>query len=238
MEYKLDIHTHTVSSGHAYSSLEENARAACARGLELIAMTDHTPAMPGGPHIFHFYNMRILPRMIAGVRVLKGAETNIIDYNGSVDLDEEVLEQMELVIASLHPPCIAFGTVGENTRTLVRAMDNPRIHIIGHPGDARYNFDVKEVVAASKATGTLLEINNSSLKPTSSRPGGDVFIRRIFEECLSVEAPIVIGSDAHFSDAVGNFPEAHRLLKELAYPEELILNTSTKRFLDHIGLEA
>ena len=235
MDYKLDIHTHTVSSGHAYSTLEENIRAAKARGLELIAMTDHAPGMPGSTHIFHFYNLRILPPVIEGIRVLKGSEANIIDYNGNIDLDGEVLEHLELVIASLHPPCLDFGTKAENTRTLIKAMENRKINVIGHPGDARYAFEIREVVAASKDTGTLLEVNNSSLKPTSARPGGDVYIRRIFEECLRAEVPVVMGSDAHFSRSVGDFTEAGKLLEEIGFPEELILNTSSGRFLDHIS---
>jgi putative hydrolase len=236
MNYELDIHTHTISSGHAYSSLQENVAAAKALGLKMIAMTDHTPAMPGGAHLFHFYNLRILPPIIDGIRVLKGAETNIVDYKGKIDLEEEALETLELVIASLHPPCLKFGTEIEHTRTLIKAMENPLINVIGHPGDVRYNFDIKEVVAASKATGTLLEVNNSSLKPTSFRPGGDIFIKRIFEECLREEVPVIMGSDAHFSADVGNFTEAGALLRKMDYPEELILNRSVESFLKYIGL--
>ncbi len=235
MNYKLDIHTHTVSSGHAYSSLEENIKAAGEKGLELIAMTDHAPAMPGGAHLFHFLNLRILPPVINGIRVLKGAEANIIDYDGNIDLTGEDMENLEFVIASMHPPCLKFGTEAEHTRALVKVMENPAVKAIGHPGDTRYAFDIREVVAASKATGTLLEVNNSSLKPTSFRPGGDGYIRKIFEECLRAEIPVIMGSDAHFSRSVGDFSESGRLLEEIGYPEELILNTSSGRFLEHIS---
>lgn len=238
MNYEVDIHTHTISSGHAYSSLQENVQAAKERGLKLMAMTDHAPKMPGGAHLFHFYNLRILPPVIDGVRVLKGAEVNIMDYEGNIDLDEEALRDLELVVASLHPPCIKFGSEADHTRALVKVMENPLVHVIGHPGDVRFNFDVKEVVAASRDTGTLLEINNSSLKPTSFRPGGDIFIRRIFEECRKHDLPVVMGSDAHFSPAVGDFTEASALLEKIDYPRELILNRSASAFLRHIGLEA
>ena len=56
MKLKIDLHSHTVSSGHAYSTLLENLRAAKEKGLEALAMTDHGPNMPGGPHLYHFYN--------------------------------------------------------------------------------------------------------------------------------------------------------------------------------------
>jgi putative hydrolase len=233
----LDIHTHSVSSGHAYSTLEENIKVAKAKGLKLIALTDHAPAMPGGAHLYHFYNIRILPPVIEGIRVLKGSEANIIDHKGGIDLDDEVMENLELVIASMHPPCYPFSTEENHTKTLIKAMENPKINIIGHPGDVRYNFNIKEVIAASKATRTLLEINNSSLKPTSFRPGGDIMIRKIIEECMKQDVPLIMGSDAHFSTDVGNFTEAMDMLKKLDFPNEKILNHSIKEFVKYTGIQ-
>ncbi|MBN2656363.1 MAG: phosphatase [Spirochaetales bacterium] len=236
MKNLLDIHCHSIASGHAYSSIEENARAASARGLELLAITDHGPAMPGGAHIYHFHNLRILPTRIEGVRILKGAEANIMNYDGSIDLDEECLAGLDFVIASLHPPCIAFGSERENTDAMIGAMRNPGIHVIGHPGDARYPFNIEEVVAASKETGTLLEINNSSLKPTSFRPGSDAILRKTAAVCLEKNVPLVMGSDAHFSADAGLFHEAEKLLAEAGFPEEMILNKSVEAFLKHIRI--
>lgn len=237
MKYELDIHCHTISSGHAFSTLEENIRVAAEKGLKLIANTDHAPAMPGGAHLFHFYNLRILPEFISGVRILKGAEANITDYRGTIDLDEDVLSNLELVIASLHPPCIDFGSESENTAALIGAMENKSVNIIGHPGDTRYNFNIPAVVQASKETGTLLEINNSSLKPTSFRPGGDIMIRKIVEECIERDVPLIMGSDSHFSADVGNFTESMALLKKLGYPEEKVLNRSAEDFLSFLKID-
>ncbi len=237
MEYKLDIHCHTISSGHAYSTIEENFKAASMKKLELLAITDHAPAMPGGAHLFHFYNMRILPKILMGVRLIKGVEVNITDYKGSIDLDDDVLDNLELVIASLHPPCLEFGTEIQHTETLLKAMENPKVNIIGHPGDIRYNFNIKEIVSASKETNTLLEINNSSLKPTSFRPGGDIMIRKIIEECILQDAPLIMGSDAHFSADVGNFSEASALLNKLDFPEHNIVNRSVEKLLSHLKID-
>ncbi len=234
MNYELDIHTHTISSGHAYSSLEENIRAANQKEMKLLAITDHGPAMPGGAHLFHFCNLRILPDYYSGVRLLKGAEANIIDFEGSIDLDDDVMSNLDMVIASLHPPCLSFGTRKEITETLTKVMSNKSVDIIGHPGDIRYDFDIKEIVKVSKETGTLLEINNSSLLPTSFRPGGDSMIRKIILECMEQNVPLVMGSDAHFSAHVGNFEQASALLRELDFPEDKILNSSVDKFLEAI----
>ena len=70
---KIDLHTHTVASGHAYSTLMDNIRAAKAKGMEIVGVSDHAPAMPGSTHEYHFSNQRVLPEFIEGIRVLKGA---------------------------------------------------------------------------------------------------------------------------------------------------------------------
>ena len=79
-EIKTDLHTHALASTHAYSTLEENCRGAFANGLEGINMSDHGPSMPDAPYEGHFSNMRILPEYIHGIKVWKGAEANIVDY--------------------------------------------------------------------------------------------------------------------------------------------------------------
>jgi putative hydrolase len=101
MKIKADLHTHTLSSGHAYSTIDEMAKGAQKRGLNLIAITDHGPAMPGASHEFHFGNMRILPDILYGVRILTGVEANIFN-DGSLDLPDNRLENLDFVAAGIH----------------------------------------------------------------------------------------------------------------------------------------
>ena len=64
MKFLTDMHIHTVASGHAYSTIDEIARFAAEKGLKVIAMTDHSSGMPGGPHDFHLHNTRAIPRVL------------------------------------------------------------------------------------------------------------------------------------------------------------------------------
>jgi len=57
----IDVHTHTIASGHAYTTLLENAREAANKGMRVLGVSDHGPKMPGGPHIFYFSNLRVIP---------------------------------------------------------------------------------------------------------------------------------------------------------------------------------
>ena len=78
----LDLHTHTVVSGHAYSTLNENIAAAREHGLTIYGVSDHTPKMPGSTHLFYFRNLHVVPEFVQGIRVLKGAELNVMDVEG------------------------------------------------------------------------------------------------------------------------------------------------------------
>ena len=144
----LDLHTHTVVSGHAYSTLNENIAAAREHGLTIYGVSDHTPKMPGSTHLFYFRNLHVVPEFVQGIRVLKGAELNVMDVEGHVDLDESTLKMLDYAIASLHVPC--FGTAhteAENTQAMINAVQDPYVKILGHPDDSRaYPIDQGAVV--------------------------------------------------------------------------------------------
>jgi len=234
MKILVDLHTHTVSSGHAYSTITENMKAASQKGLAIVAMTDHTPGIPGAPPVFHFDNLKVLPSEMFGVKLLKGAEANIINYEGEIDLPQATLNGLDIVLASLHPPCIGFADKETVTAGIIKVMENPYVNIIGHPGDNRYPLDLEAVVKASKCTGTLLEINNASLKPGSFRPGVRENLIEMLGYCKAYEVPVVLGTDAHFHEDIGEFKEAIELLESLEFPAKLVLNTDPDRLLCHI----
>ena len=117
MFIEADLHTHTVASTHAYSTITENCRAAADKGLKAIAMTDHYLTMPDAPHIWHFNNLRVLPRSLFGVTVLKGAEVNIINYDGELDISESDISKLEWVVASYHKYMFSELSTGHKTVT-------------------------------------------------------------------------------------------------------------------------
>ena len=165
MNIELDVHTHTLASGHAFSTLQEMARTAADKGLKLLGITEHTPGIPGTCNLIYFRNLHVIPRHMYGIDLLLGAEINILDTHGHIDLDEFHLNKLDLRIAGIHSLCYEPGTREENTHGLVEVIRNPFIHIISHPGDGTAQLDFEPLVLAAKEHHTLLEINNSSLKP-------------------------------------------------------------------------
>jgi putative hydrolase len=225
MENIIDLHCHTIASGHAYSTLQENIKAAKERNLKFMGVSDHAPGMPGGAHLFYFHNLKVIPKEIEGVRILRGMEVNIIDFQGKVDVAEDTLSILDYIIASLHPPCIAFGTVEENTNAIINAMKNPYVKIIGHPDDSRFELNYEAVVNAAKEHNVLLEVNNSSLSPNSYRAGAWENVKTMLNLCKEKKVKIILGSDAHVSYSVGDFSNAIKILEEVDFPEELVFNT-------------
>lgn len=236
-KYKIDMHTHTISSGHAYSTITENAHYAASIGIEYLGMTDHAPNMPGSCGPLHFLNLNVIPDYIEGVRIFKGAEFNIMDYEGKLDksIRNKIMKKFDIAIASLHIPCINPGTEEENTAALINAMNNPFINIIGHPGDPRYPINVKKVVTTARDTHTLLELNNASFNPANGRAGGEVVAIEILKECKKQGLPIILGSDSHYHTYIGNFERCEKLLMEANMPNELVINYDTKQFDEFIS---
>lgn len=231
MKFLLDSHTHTIASGHAYSTILENARAAADRGLALLCVTDHAPGMPGAPHRFYFQNLKVVDRRLCGVDILLGVELNLMDFQGTVDLEPGLLDRLDMAIVSMHSQCMPKGgSAEENTNALVLAMDNPYVNIIGHPDDGTYPLDYPALVRAAGERGVLLEVNNSSLTPGCHRRDAPAHCAEMLKQCKRQGVSVVVGSDAHFTSAVGAHNYAEALFLELDFPEALVINADPNRF--------
>lgn len=221
----IDLHTHALASGHAYSTVKENIEYAKINGLKYYGLSDHGINMPGGPHLFYFQNLKVLPKEIDGVRILKGMEANIIDYDGNIDVDmDKYIKGLDYLIASLHTVCLEPGTKEENTRATLNAMDHELVKIIGHPDDGRYELDYEAIVKKAKEKNILLEVNNSSLSTGSFRPNAHENYKELLSLCKDHKVRIILGSDAHICYQVGIFDNAQKLLEDLDFPKELVIN--------------
>lgn len=236
MKITVDTHTHTNVSDHAFSTLEENLNAAAKMGLEGIAMTNHGPDLGDGAVWFHFLSAGRLPKRINGVRLLPGAEVDIMDEDGTLDIEDKLLKNLEIVIASFHTPCFKPNQPEEKvTRAWLNTIENKNVDILGHMGDGRYKCDYETVVKKAKEKGKIIEINNHSFKV---RAGSSENCREIALLCKKYSVPVVLSTDAHFSLDIGHVPNSIKLLEEIDFPEELVLNTSLKKLCDYLGIDA
>ena len=236
MKIELDVHTHTIASGHAFSTLQEMAQAAAGKGLKLLGITEHSPGVPGSCNPIYFRNLHVVPRQMYGIELLLGAEINILDGEGNLDMDENCMRMLDIRIAGIHSLCYSYGKVDENTHGMVKAVSNPFIHIISHPGDGTAELNFEPIVLAAKEHHTLLEINNSSLKPTRNKPNARENNLSILRLCKRYEVPVILGSDAHISFDIARYDYLYDLLQLTEFPESLIMNRDVKSFKEYLCL--
>ena len=236
MRIIADTHTHTIASTHAYGTVKEMVEEAAALGLYAIGITDHGPKMPGSPRQWYFNNLSAIPSTYLGVRVLKGAEANITDYEGNIDINGYTLADLEWIVASVHSPTLDTSvikpTVETCTELYLNAADNPAINVIGHCGTMEYAFDYEKVIPVFAEKGKLVEINDSAFKRSKASIPNCIKIAKI---CKKVGAPIIVNSDAHFMTELGRFDGSVRMLEEIGFPEELVVNSSVERFEEYLN---
>ena len=188
-----DLHCHTVASDGT-ASIEEMAAAARDAGYEYLAITDHSAVVGAElpPDGLAQHIERIRSVTVDGIELLAGTEVNILP-NGRLDYDDDVLAQLDWVIASVHS---SFRMPSEEmTARIVAAIQHPLVDVIGHPAGRKtarrrpYAFDIEQVIEAAVRTGTMLEINASP----DRRDLNEVNARA----AAAAGVPIVINCDAH-----------------------------------------
>ena len=236
MKIRADLHTHSIGSGHAYSTIDEMALAAQERGLKILAVTDHAPNMPGGAHEYFFYNLRCWPEYLRGVRLLRGAEVNIISQNGELDLEPAMLASLDVIVASAHIVTTPEDLSKEqNTEMYLKVIANPHVDILGHIETPQFDLDYPTIIAAAQEYGKLIEINNASF--SLARHGS-------YNNCLEImrilkerNMPVVINSDAHVAVRVGEVDRAMEVALEQGIKKENILNLDAQKTADWLKIK-
>lgn len=219
-----DLHTHSLLSGHAFGTVREMAAEAANRGLQLLGVTEHGPSIPGTVNPIYFRNFTDAPRVLYGVEMLYGCEVNILE-DGGLDLDQRHLSCLDYALAGIHYPCYQDRGIVCNTDNVIHAMENPKVKFVSHPDCDTFPLDYPALVEAARATGTALEMNNSSLRKPLLRPGCVENYKKLIPLCMEAGVPIIVNTDAHDPGAVGDFTLALGLLETMDIREELILNS-------------
>lgn len=190
-----DLHCHTTASDGT-ASIQEMAEAALEHGYEYLAITDHSASMGFGSDVSPDELRRQIDRIrttrVKGIELLAGSEVNILP-DGSLDYDDELLAELDWVVASVHT---SFRMPSpQMTDRIVRAIENPLVDALGHPSGRKiehrppYEFDRHRVLEVAAETGTMVEINSNP----DRRDVDDVTARA----AAAIGVRMVIDSDAH-----------------------------------------
>lgn len=223
---RTDFHTHTCASGHGTDDrITDLAKEAAKRHLETLGISDHGPATAGSAGLSYFRSLFLCERKRFGIQLLYGAEANILDAEGHLDIPDEILSGLDYCIVSTHRPIYTSGSAAENTRAYIRAMHHPKVKIIGHCDDSRFPVDYRELLQAALSMGVLPELNNVSLLPDSYRQDCRANAAAMLRTCEALSCPVVLSSDSHGREHVGEVTEAVKLLRELDFPKQLVVES-------------
>lgn len=224
-DIKGDLHVHSRWSDGSHS-FEELVEAAREHGYAYFALTDHSRglAVARGLTIERLMDQKkeidALNRKLKGFRILQSTEVDIRS-DGTLDFPDDVLEKLDLVVASIHS---GFKqSVQQLTGRMVAAMKNPYVSIIGHPSGRligereAYELDMEKVLKTAKETGTAFEINAYPLRLDLN----DTFARR----AKDMRIPIVISTDAHTIDQLDYMSYGVSIARRAWLEKEDVANT-------------
>ena len=198
-------------------------------------MTDHAPAMPDSPHAWHFQNWSAMPREIGGVVMLYGAEANVMDTKGGLDLSESQLKAQDWVVASIHSSCVpGLLPRREANRLWLAVAENPYVDIIGHSEQENYRYDYDLVTKAFARNHKVVELNGNSF---NVRRDGIPNMRALLRACLANGCHISVDSDAHSTHQLQHGLTAlYAMLEEMQFPQELIVNATRENLVQELQL--
>jgi len=230
----LDVHTHTLASGHAYGTISEMALAAAEAGLKLLGISEHGPGIPGTTDPFYYTNLEAVPPQLYGVELINGCEINVLN-GGKLSLDEDSIKWLDYALVGIHTLCYQDEGIAGNTKNVIECMKHPMVFFVSHPDDGNTPLDYEALVSAAKEYHVALEVNNSSLRKLNSRKNVIENYQTMLSLCQEKRVPIIVNTDAHFPTAVGNFDLAYRLLEQVDFDEDLILNNDLDKFKAFLG---
>lgn len=235
MKLVADLHVHTVASGDAFSTLDELSKRAKEIGLEVLAITDHGPAMPGSAHRYHFDSLADNVKISNGVRILPGVEANIIDEDGSLDLPAKTINKLSFVIISFHVFSWNHSDIETNTKAIINCINRYRnIKTIAHLNRPYYELDIEKITPLLVEKGIAVELNNKAL--AKDRDNWEKF-KEIVLYMEKKGVKFIISSDAHTLEQLGKLYEAFNFVDYCNINRKNIINTSIEKLRDYFNLE-
>ncbi|TYP56705.1 PHP domain-containing protein [Thermosediminibacter litoriperuensis] len=240
MKLWADFHTHTRYS-HGRGTIRDNVEAAVRKGLKVVGISEHGPANIGmGPGLDDFKKMKeeieSLREEYNNITILLGCEANVISLDGKLDIPERVLDELDYVMVGLHPLVwtktfkdgyhIFFENfiarclqqfkpkiMEQNTRALINAIKNYRVHIITHPG-LHLPIDTAALAEAAAGCRTAMEIN----------AGHGYMTEEYVKIAKSYGVKFAIGSDAHSPEEVGELKRGIEIALKAGLSELDVIN--------------
>ncbi|HIJ55076.1 MAG TPA: PHP domain-containing protein [Deltaproteobacteria bacterium] len=215
----IDLHSHSLFSSCGLHTCVEMLNHAKKLGMTALAITDHGLTLDGRLNSSFFERLN---DPVPGIRLLKGVECNLLEEPGAIDCPKQFLPYMDIVLLGIHHNIQRGLGKAVYTEMLLQAIEeNSFLDVLAHLNVAHYDVDFESVARAAMARGMVIEINNSKCLPRKSSPEA---IQQLILTCKKLLCPVIISSDAHALNEIGQDRMIRPILEDLDFPQELILN--------------
>ena len=232
---KIDLHLHTIASGHAYNTILEYINQAKKLKMKMIGFSDHGPS---GKDVFvnevYFEVLPRIPKIINGIRILKGIEVNILNKKGEIDIsDKTIKEKLDYVIAGFHDKTdYKNRNLKNNTEAMINCIRSDKVDIISHPFVTdKFDINIEKVSLAACNHNVLLEINLHYITEKKIKPETLANLKIMIEVVKKCRKKIIIGSDAHNIWEMADDSPLKKIKKEIGLTDKMIINNYPEELL-------
>jgi putative hydrolase len=232
---KVDLHLHTIASGHAHNTILEYINRARELRMKIIGISDHGPGNDDTlVNELYFRVISRLPKFVKGLRILKGIEANIIDSKGSLDISDNTIEnKLDYVMANLHYGS-AYKDSGKvkNTKALINAIGSGKIDIITHPfWMGHFEIDIEKVSKEACEHNVLLEVDTHYIGKHQLEPYMIENLTKMIEVAKKYKKKVIVGSDAHNIWELADDTPLKKIKNKIGLTDKMIINNYPKELL-------
>jgi putative hydrolase len=224
---KIDLHLHTVASGHAQSTVLEYVNQAKKLKMKVIGISDHGP---GNTETIvseiYFMTLKRLPKKIGSLRLLRGIEANIINKNGDIDINDSVIKGLDYVMANFHKNT-NYHDQGKNlnTEVMIKTIRSGKVNIISHPFlNKLFPLDLKKISEEACRNNVLLELNLSALAKSRKEDYILPNVRIMLGVVKKFKKKVIIGSDSHNIWELADDSYLQAVKKKISLTDNLAIN--------------
>lgn len=229
--FKIDLHLHTIASGHAHNTILEYINQAKRLKMKSIGISEHGPKNEETiVSEIYFGALSRMPKYINGIRILKGIEANIINKKGDLDIGDKSRNELDYVMANIHPYAgySDLGMAG-NTKTLINTIKSGKINVVTHPFWTRiFDVDVKKISEEACRNNVLLEMNVHYAAKYKDYAFVISNLKIIIDTVKKYKMKVIIGSDSHNIWELGDDSPIKTIKKDIGLTEDLIINNYPK----------
>ncbi len=235
MNLIADMHSHTIASGHALSTMGEMISQAKKMNYTALAITDHAPMMPGAMDWIYFINFLRQPDLDEdGFMILKGLEADVLDADGTLEVPKKFLTQIDWLIVSIHDILLRDDLDYESTTEMwLKVAKNPYVDMIGHSEMEEFLYDYDVVTKAFRDNNKVVELNAGS---SVARPGNEGNLKKLALACMKNGTKVAVNSDAHSTFQMYCVEDVLCMLDDINFPQELVINSSAQRLWQELAL--